>query len=70
MSVVFTMSTDAQPNFSFGRTVGPRVKRLLSEDATLGPLSPTQIPMTYVIVDNLYVYTKVFCRSLANCLMV
>jgi hypothetical protein len=37
MSVVFIMSTDAQLDFSFGRTAGPIVRRLLPDNATLCP---------------------------------
>ena len=43
MSVVFIMSTDALLDFSFGRTAGPIVKRLLSEVASLCPWSLTVI---------------------------
>jgi hypothetical protein len=45
MSVAFIMSTDAQLDFSLGRTVRQK-KRVLSVDAMLCPCSPTAIRMT------------------------
>jgi len=58
MSVVFIMSTDEQLDFSFGTTAGPRVKRVLSGDATLGLWSPAEISRVYIAVDDRYVSKK------------
>jgi hypothetical protein len=55
------MSTDAQPDFSFGRTAGPIVRRLLSDDETFCPWSPKIITRVYVKVDDRYASKKVYC---------
>jgi hypothetical protein len=70
MSVVFTMSTDAQFDFSFDRATGPLVRRLLSNDATLCRWSPTINATIYVTVDDRYVSKKIERRSQANFSMI
>jgi len=65
------MSTDAQLDFLLGRTVGPIVRRLLPNDATLCLWSPTILTGIYVTVEDRYVSTmRLHCCSQAKFSMI
>ena len=65
------MSTDAQLDFSFARTAGPKIRRLLDE-ATLCPWWwPGVVSRIYVTADDQYApKIEIACRSYATLLMV